>query len=138
MTYALSAALQKGVFSTLAGDTDLGAKVGAAIFDAAPGGGAVPDIFVTLGPESASAEADSSGAVATHTFIVSVVSQHAGGFTRAKEAAAAVSDALDGTLPVLERGRVLSLDFQRAQARRPNSGGRRRIDLRFVARVEDA
>ena len=38
---------------------------------------------------------------------------------------------------LLDRGRLVGLRFLKAQARRLDQGAARRIDLRFVARVED-
>lgn len=136
MSYALSAALQKGVYDLLAGDAEVAALSGGAIYDALPTG-AVPDLFVSLGAERAETQTDSTGAVSRHRFTVSVIATDPGGFLRAKALAGAVGEALAGALPVLERGRVIALDFERADARRVSAGARRRIDLRFVARVED-
>lgn len=136
MTYVLANALQRAVFLTLSQDPGVAAAVGTAVFDAAPSG-AVPEVFVALGPERVDVVGDSGGAVARHVLTISVLSQETGGFARAKAAAAAVSEALDGATPGLDRGRVLSIRFLRADARRPTTGGRRRIDLRFEARVED-
>ena len=52
-------------------------------------------------------------------------------------AAGAVSDALMAGLPALERGRVITLNFLKARARREEAGQIRRIDLTFRARVHD-
>ena len=52
-------------------------------------------------------------------------------------AAVAISDALEGAALVLTRGRLVSLRFQRAVARRLDEGETRRVDLTFRARVED-
>ena len=109
--------------------------VGSAIYDAAPAG-AAPALFVSLGAERVDARSSTCCAGALHRFTVSIIAQDQGGFVRAKEAAAAVCDALDGSTPSLERGRVVYMTFERADARRA-TGARRRIDLRFVARVED-
>lgn len=135
MTYAMASALQKAVFETLQATPALTSVIGDAIYDSAPPG-ALPSLFVTLGLERATAAHDSSGVIVTHRFTVSVISQDDGGFARAKRAAGAVSDALDGAVPVLEHGRVLGIAFARADARRMPRGGRRRIDLRFTARLE--
>jgi hypothetical protein len=62
----------------------------------------------------------------------------AAGFSSAKAAAAAVSDALIDTALPLARGRLVSLRFLRAQARRREPGDGREITLTFRARVEDA
>jgi len=42
-----------------------------------------------------------------------------------------------GALPALERGRLVSLRFLRAVAKRDSRGDRRRIDLTFRARVDE-
>lgn len=135
MSYGMAAALQGAVFQLLQGDTVLAGLVGADIFDAAPPG-AVPAIYVSLGPEDVRDRSDQTGAGARHEFTVSVVSQ-AAGFKTAKEAAAAVSDALLGSSLSLSRGRVVSMNFLRAIAKRVQDADVRRIDLRFAARLED-
>lgn len=135
MSYAMAAALQEAVFQQLQGDAALAVLVGANIFDAAPAG-AIPAIYVSLGPEDVKDRSDQSGAGARHEFTVSVVSQ-AAGFKSAKEAAGAVSDALLSSALVLSRGRVVSLNFLRAIAKRVQDADVRRIDLRFAARLED-
>ncbi|OHC43517.1 MAG: hypothetical protein A2092_11540, partial [Rhodobacteraceae bacterium GWE1_64_9] len=92
--------------------------------------------FVLLGPEEVLDASDGSGRGAEHRFVVSVISD-ATGFLQAKEVAAAVSDALVDAPLMLDRGRLVGLRFLKAQARRLDQGAARRIDLRFVARVED-
>ncbi|MGH1424722.1 MAG: DUF3168 domain-containing protein [Pseudooceanicola sp.] len=135
MTYAVSAALQKAVYQTLANDAALGALVGNAIFDAPPSG-TVPETYVSLGEEIVRDRSDKTGAGARHDFTVSVVTD-ADGFQAAKGVAGAVSDALDAGLGVLERGTLAGLWFLRARARREGAGQIRRIDLTFRARVDD-
>ena len=135
MSYGASAALQAAVFRQLQGDAALGALVGANVFDAAPPG-AVPELYVSLGAEEVRDRSDKSGPGAVHLLVVSVVTGLAG-FRAAKEAAVAVCDALQDAPLVLVRGRLVSLRFDRARARRERDGQTRRIDLRFVARVED-
>jgi len=135
MSYGMAAALQEAVFQLLQGDAVLVGLVGTDIFDAAPAG-AVPAIYVSLGPEDVRDRSDQIGAGARHEFTVSVVSQ-AAGFKTAKEAAGAVSDALLGSSLVLSRGRVVSMNFLRAIAKRVQDADVRRIDLRFAARLED-
>ncbi|WP_138465168.1 DUF3168 domain-containing protein [Poseidonocella sp. HB161398] len=136
MSYGVSKALQGAVFAALSGDAALAAVVGTNVFDAPPAG-AVPELHVALGAEDAFARPDSSGSVTTHRLIVSVIGP-AEGFARAKEAAVAVSDALDGAALALARGRLLSLGFRRARARRTDGNSGRRIDLTFRAIVEDS
>ena len=135
MTYAVSAALQAAVFQALTGDAPLGALVGANIFDALPAG-PLPGLYVSLGPETVREASDQTGGGALHDFDVSVVTDGTG-FHAAKAVAGAVSDALDGAALSLARGRLVGLWFRKARATR-ESGGLRRIDLTFRARVEDA
>ena len=134
MSYGAAAALQAAVYQRLAGDGALAALVGDAIYDAAPAG-ALPALYVSLGPEDVRDRSDKTGAGAQHRFTVSVISD-AAGFHAAKQAAAAVSDALTGAGLTLARGRLVGLYFDRARARR-SGPGTRRIDLRFHARVDD-
>ncbi|WP_375172655.1 DUF3168 domain-containing protein [Pseudooceanicola sp.] len=135
MTYALSAALQKAVYGALSGDAALTALVGAHIFDAPPVG-AIPALYVSLGPERARDRSDKTARGARHDFVVSVVTD-AAGFQQAKDVAGAVSDVLAQPLAPLERGRVVALRFLRAQAKRDEAGQQRRIDLTFRALLDD-
>jgi len=135
MSYAASAALQAAVYQRLANDPGVTFRVGSAIFDALPSG-ALPDTYVTLGPEDVRDRSDGTGGGAWHRFTVSVVTQTAG-FQGAKAVAAAIGDALVDADLSLSRGRLASINFDRARARREGSGQLRRIDLTFRARVED-
>ncbi|PVA08058.1 DUF3168 domain-containing protein [Thalassorhabdomicrobium marinisediminis] len=135
MSYGVSAALQVAIFQALTSDAALGTLVGANIFDAVPSGTA-PSLYVTLGPELARDRSDGTGAGAEHRFTVSVVTDSAG-FATAKQAAAAVSDALVDADLSLSRGTLVSLTFFRARAVRVAKGNERRIDLTFRARVQD-
>jgi hypothetical protein len=136
MSYGASAALQAAIFQRLSADPAVSALTGGAVYDAVPSG-QIPPLYVSLGPEDVRDRSDQTGAGALHDFTVSVVSDTAG-FSAAKEVAAAVSDALVGAAPPLARGRIVSLTFRGARARRVGRGTRRRIDLRFLARVADA
>ena len=135
MSYGVSSALQAAVYQRLQADAALAALVGGGIFDAAPPG-VVPTIYVSLGPEDVRDRSDKTGRGADHEFTVSVVTTPAG-FQSAKDAAAAVSDALVDAPLVLSRGALVSLNFVRARAKRVQDADVRRIDLRFRARVED-
>ncbi|WP_170564556.1 DUF3168 domain-containing protein [Ruegeria atlantica] len=136
MSYGVSAALQAAVFKQISEDVQVSSLSAGAIYDAVPAG-AVPQIYVTLGPEDVRDASDRSSGGAVHRFSVSVVSE-AAGFGAAKTLAGAVCDALDGATPTLDRGRIVGLWFERASARRTGTGGAiRQIDLRFRARVED-
>lgn len=135
MSYAVSAALQSAVYQHLQADLALDAVVGSAIYDAMPEG-ALPSLYVSLGPETAIDRSDVTGSGSLHRFTVSVVSA-AAGFALAKQAAGAITDALDMPLP-LTRGTLVYLNFDRAVARRTGpAGSLRQIDLRFRARVDD-
>ncbi|MDJ1007531.1 MAG: DUF3168 domain-containing protein [Paracoccaceae bacterium] len=135
MTYAVGSALQAAVFQRLQTDTDLLGLVGPAVFDTLPGG-TLPDLYVVLGHEEAKDLSSATHGGAVHRFVVSVVAA-TGGFKNAKDTAAAVSDALVDAGLSLDRGRLVSLRFQRAKARRARAGSARRIDLTFQAIVED-
>ena len=135
MTYALSSALQQAVYTALAADPTLATLVGTSIFDAPPTG-ALPALYVSLGPEQARAWSDRSVQGARHDFVVSVITD-AAGFQQAKAVAAAVSDVLAQPVGPLARGRVVTLNFLRARAKRDEVGQQRRIDLTFRAMLDD-
>ena len=136
MSYGVAAALQKAVYETLVADATVSALIGTNVFDAPPAG-PVPETYVALGPEDVRERSDQTGRGALHRFTISVVSEDSG-FAAIKTVATAVSDALDGAAPALDRGELVGLWFERASARRTGQAGRiRRIDLRFRARVED-
>lgn len=130
MSYGVAAALQAAVYQRL-----VGLLPGVPVHDALPPGAGI-GTFVLLGPEEVLDASDGTGRGAEHRFVVSVISD-ATGFLQAKEVAVAVSDALVGAPLMLDRGRLVGLRFLKAQARRLDQGAARRIDLRFVARVED-
>jgi hypothetical protein len=130
MSYAASPALQAAVFQAL---TAAPALAGVAIYDAVPPSPA--GTFVLVGPEEVRDASDKSGVGAEHRLAVSVISDGTG-FLASKTIAAAISDALVGASLVLDRGRLVSLLFLRAQARRIDEGELRRIDLTFRARIE--
>ena len=136
MSYAVSHALQTAVYGALSGDASLTALVGAAIYDAVPPG-TVPELYVSIGPEEVSAKQDSAGNITTHLLILSVIGSGAG-FASLKAAAGAVSDALSGAPLSLSRGHLISLEFQKARARKISENQERQIELWFRAIVEDS
>lgn len=135
MSYAISSALQTAIYQRLSGDATLGALVGMAIYDAVPSG-PLPALYVTLGQERVRDRSDMTGAGAEHDLSVHVISD-APGFQQAKEAAAAISDALVDAGLSLTRGTLVGLRFLRARALRDTNAGTRRIELTFRARVDD-
>jgi len=135
VSYGAAAALQAAIYGRLTGHAALTDLVGDAIFDAIPAG-AVPDLYVALGPERARDRSDMTGRGARHDITIAVVSQ-AAGFAEAKAAAAAVSDALVDADLALARGSVVSLRFERARAVRSGKNDERQIALTFRVRVDD-
>jgi len=133
MSYASSAALQEAIYQRLIGDASLNTLVGSAIYDATPPG-ALPPLYVSLGPEDVRDTSDGSGANARHDFLVSVVAD-AGGFHQAKRVAAAISDALIDAPLTLTRGTLVGLWFVKAKAARSGNDDVRRIDLSFRALI---
>jgi hypothetical protein len=135
MSYGVASALQTAVYGQLTADPDLTALVGAAIYDALPSG-TLPTLYVVLGSEDVRDASDKTGGGALHEFTVTVVTETAG-FSTAKTAAAAVSDALVDADLTLSRGALVSLNFHKAKAARVGTGDVRQINLIFRARVAD-
>lgn len=135
MSYAVSAALQSAVFTAVSADPTVVGLVGDAVYDALPGG-ALPRLYISLGPETVRDAGDATGSGAVHSLVVSVFTDVAG-FQSAKEAAGAVSDVLHEADLTLARGRLVSMRFTRARAYKIEKGTGRRIDLTFRARIED-
>jgi len=134
MSYTMGESLQTAVYGRLIADPAVDALLGGAVFDSTPE--AAPDLFVALGHERAVGISDASGQGAIHRMRVSVVTRREG-YIAAKMVAAAVSDALVGNELPLTRGRLVSMRFLRADARRDEGEGIRRIDLWFRARTDD-
>jgi len=130
MSYAAAPALQQAVFQHL---TAWPALAGVAIYDAVPPN--VTGTFVLIGPEEARDQSDKTGAGAEHQMVISVITD-ATGFLSIKTIAADISDALINAALTLSQGRLVSLLFLRASARRIEEGETRRIDLTFRARVQ--
>lgn len=135
MSYAVSAPLQLAVFAALSSDAALAGLIGDAIFDAIPVGD-VPPLYVRLGEEEVRDASDGTGAGAIHVFSVAIVST-APGYADAKRVAGAISDALHNRDLTLSRGRLVSLQFERASAKFISAAQARQIDMQFRARVQD-
>ncbi|MHA6325473.1 DUF3168 domain-containing protein [Roseivivax sp. CAU 1753] len=134
MSYALSDALQEALYTTLVNDPGLALEVGGHVYDALPAG-PLPELYVSLGPEKVRDASDAGVRGAWHDVSVQVATD-AAGFRSAKRAAAAICDALDGAALSMTRGRLVSLNFLKADAKR-RSGDIRRIEMIFRARVDD-
>jgi hypothetical protein len=132
MSYAIATALQEAIYQRL---NAAPALANIPVLDALPPG-AGQGTFILLGPEDVRDQSDKSGSGAEHRLVISIISD-AAGFQAAKAAAVAVSDALLGASGALSRGRLISLTFLRAAAKRLDEGDIRRIDLSFRARVQD-
>ena len=115
--------------------TGFAALTGVPVYDAVPSGGGT-GTFVLIGPEDVVDQSDKTGGGAEHRLMISVISD-ASGFLAAKLVAVAVSDALVNAPLTLVRGRLVGLHFMRAAAKRIDDGDVRRIDLTFMARVQD-
>ncbi|MBF9036031.1 DUF3168 domain-containing protein [Rhodobacterales bacterium HKCCE2091] len=133
MSYVMADALQRAVYTTMSADGMLMSLVDGAVYDALPKG-PVPPIYVTLGAERVRDQSDISARGAIHDFVVTVQSDLPG-FLAAKQAAARVSDILDGADLALDRGRLVRLDFLKAAARQ--RAQRREVEIWFRAFVED-
>ena len=131
MSYQGAAALQTAVFGVLSTAPALG---GMSIVDAMPAGASLGS-FVLIGPEQVIDQSDKTALGAEHRFEVSVISD-ATSFMAAKQAAAAISEALLGAPLMLSVGHVVSIGFLKATARRLDLGSTRRIDMVFRARLD--
>lgn len=131
MSYHAAAALQSAVYAQLTGWPGLS---GVPVVDAIPAGSSL-GTFVLIGPEQVLDQSDRSGDGAEHRFDLSVISDDTG-FLAAKLIAAEISQALVGVPLALSLGRLVSVNFLRATARRLQQGATRRIDLQFRARIE--
>lgn len=133
MSYTLSDVLQTAIFEALSQDGELVGLVGGAIYDALPPG-AVPQLYVTLGAERVYDRSDIQLRAALHEFAVTVISDEPG-YLNAKRAATRISEILDDVDLTLARGRLVRLDFHKANARQRNE--RREVEIWFRAFVEN-
>lgn len=131
MSYAASASLQQALYQALSAAPALAAVP---IYDTQPSG-ARAETFVLLGPEEVADQSDASGAGAEHRVQISIISE-AAGFLAVKQVASAVGDVVSGASLTLNSGRVVSIRFLRASAKRVRAGNLRRIDLMFRVRID--
>lgn len=131
MSYRIAAALQSAIYAHL---TSVPALAGVPVYDAIPSGGSV-GTYVLIGPETVIDKSDRSGGGAEHQMVLSVITD-AAGFLSAKAVAANVSAALEDAGLALATGRLVSMAFHKAVAKRLEEGAVRRVDLTFRARVE--
>lgn len=131
MSYAAAAELQQALFAKLVADPAL---AGVPVYDVQPSGTAAPT-FVMIGPEEVSDMSDGSGAGAEHRVVVSVMSSSAG-FLAAKQIGVLPSESLGRGSWSLSIGRVVSVRFLKAVAKRMKGSETRRIDLTFRVRID--
>ncbi|MGF1445579.1 MAG: DUF3168 domain-containing protein [Pikeienuella sp.] len=137
MTYALAWELQRAVFARLTTAPAVTALIGDRIYDAAPPhAGPASELYVTLGDETVKDRSTATTRGAAHQLNIAVTAPSPG-FGQAKQAAAAICDALlESDLP-LGRGRVIVLTFRSAETERGEDDALRRIVLSFRALLED-
>lgn len=135
MSYGAAQSLQEAIYAHLIADAGVSALVGSAVYDVIPPTD-LPPLYVALGAEVVRDKSDMTGGGAEHELTISVVT-HQAGFSGAKAAAGAVSDALVDAELTLARGELVSLHFYRARAARVGTGDERQINLIFRARVCD-
>lgn len=134
MSYATSAALQVAIYDALQSDSAVAAVLGSHIYDAPPSG-SLPAIYALIGSEEARDRSDTTHSATLYLITIRVISESAG-FVGAKQAAAAICDAILGTEMTLTRGAISGCWFDRAFARSLKSGGRE-VSLRFRVHVDD-
>ncbi|RMD49139.1 MAG: DUF3168 domain-containing protein [Alphaproteobacteria bacterium] len=134
MSARLGPEVQAAIHAMLSADAAVSALTGGAIHDAPPPG-PVPALWVRIGEERVRDASDASGRAAVHEVVVEV-SAEAGAFAAAKEAAAAICDALEGRAPALSGASAGPIGFVRAEARRARDG-RRLVRLVLRLRVDE-
>ncbi len=139
MTYALAWPLQEGIFGAICADEVCADFFDHRVFDGpAPfqGEAEVEGLFLTLGDEQVRDWSTGSESGAEHVVTLTVHAPRRS-FGEAKQAAAAVSDALLTDPVILSRGRVVNARFTEARTRRLERDALRQIEMRFRFVVED-
>ena len=136
MTYALAWPLQQAVHARLAADPGVAAMLGDRIHDAAPETRRLSQIYAVIGDEAVEDWSTATDRGAEHVIRLAVHAPRAG-FATAKQAAAAISDALIGTPLTLARGHVVCIGFVDAETARSEDDALRSIVLRFRVLIED-
>ncbi|MEM0990721.1 MAG: DUF3168 domain-containing protein [Pseudomonadota bacterium] len=139
MTYALAWPLQQGLYELLTTNAACQAFFGNRVHDAAPPFGpdaAAEGLYLTIGDEEVRDWSTGCDQGAEH-FIRLDVHAPRQSYAEAKEAAAAVSDAvLTGPIQ-LARGALVNARFVDARTARDEAGQLRRIEMRFRIILED-
>ena len=139
MSYAMSWPLQQGLYHLFCENALCAQHFAHRIYDAPPPllNETDPDgIYLTFGDEDADDWSTGSDAGAVHTVTLTINAPRRG-FAEAKQAAAAVSDAVLGGNLTLSRGRVVNARFVDAKTKRTANDAMRQINLRFRITLED-
>ena len=139
MTYALSWPLQQGLYALFCENTVCAQHFGHRIYDAPPpilDGGGPEGVYLTFGDEEVDDWSTGLDGGAVHTVSITVNAPRRG-FAEAKQAAAAVSDAVLGGTLALSRGRVVNARFVDAKTKRAENDSLRQIAMRFRITLED-
>ena len=136
MTYALAWPLQQAVHARLTADPGVTALLGDRIHDAAPDTPRLDQVYAVLGDEEVDDWSTATDRGAEHLIRIAVHAPRSG-FAAAKQAAAAISDALIGTPLTLARGHVVCIGFVRAETARSEDDALRSIALGFRVLIED-
>jgi len=139
MTYALSWPLQQALYDLMRSDAACQQHFGPRIYDAAPpflGEQAPEGVYLTFGDEEVADWSTGTDAGAVHLVKLAVHAPRRG-FSDAKQAAAAISDAILGGALVPSRGRIVNVRFVDARTSRAEADALRQIDMRFRITIED-
>ncbi len=139
MTYALSWPLQQALYDLMCNDAVCVEHFGHRIYDAPPpflGEQAPEGLYLTFGDEEVADWSTASEAGAVHLVKLTIHAPRRG-FSEAKQAASAVSDAILGGALALVRGRIVNARFVDARTTRSEAEALRRIDMRFRITIED-
>ncbi len=139
MTYAMSWPLQQGLFQLICENAVCAGFFGNRIYDAPLpllGESEPSGIYLTFGDERVDDWSTGSDAGAVHTVTMTINAPRRG-FAEAKQAAAAVADAVLGGGLALTRGRVVNARFVDARTKRAENDGLRQIVMRFRLTLED-
>jgi len=136
MTYALAWPLQQAIHARLIADPGVQAVLGDRIHDAAPQIAHLAETWAALGDEATEDWSTATDHGAAHLLRITVHAPRAG-FAEAKQAAAAICDALIGAELTPARGHVVYLGFRSAETRRSEDDALRSIRLTFRVLVED-
>lgn len=139
MTYALSWPLQQALYALFCENAVCAEHFAHRIYDAPPPlleGSAPEGVYLTFGDEEVDDWSTGSDAGAVHIVAITINAPRRG-FAEAKQAAAAVSDAIlgGGLTPI--RGRIVNTRFVDAKTKRAENDALRQITMRFRITLED-